>query len=124
MSERGKWKWDPHSRQLVKYSEPARATTHFIHTDYMPPTMNHSDGRVYESKSAFHAATKRAGDISREGDISIRHKEEWDGPDEEEMRAEVEKAYYQVRDGMAPLSELDKERCKIVNRQLKDKFGL
>ena len=41
--------------------------------------------------------------------------------DEADMAADIEKAYHQVKNGDAPLTELDKELCKIQNRTVKNK---
>lgn len=41
----------------------------YIITDTMPALMNHADGRLYDSKSAFRAATKAAGLVEIGNDV-------------------------------------------------------
>ena len=58
------------SRHLYKYIDgkwvevagnfhvPAKV---FVHSDEMPATLNHADGKMYDSKSNFRKATRAAG---------------------------------------------------------------
>jgi len=52
--------WDK-DRGMVPYAPRERSHLHNVIGDEMPPTLNHADGNIYESKSAFRAATRAAG---------------------------------------------------------------
>lgn len=88
----------------------------------MEPLLHHGNGRIYTSRSKFRAATKALGLIEVGDQTSWQptkdpRKEEKKA---EQLEADIARAYYEVRDGMAPLTELDKARCAIINKGLQE----
>lgn len=90
----------------------------FVLTDEMPGTKHPGNRRIYTSKAAFRRATKALG-LEEIGNEEIK-----DTPqvrkEDPKLEEDIGRAYTMVRDGMAPLSEFDKERCKIINKNLEN----
>lgn len=56
------YKWNPESRQMEEIvNDVPSVQVHGVIQDSMPPTKNHVDGNVYESKSAFRRVYKSYG---------------------------------------------------------------
>lgn len=92
----------------------------FVQQDTMEPTQHMKDGKWYTSKREFRKTTRRYGCEEIGDQIDWRNKPTKDPKQEQKLEEAVGRAYYQVRDGMAPLSEFDKERCKIINRNIRE----
>lgn len=58
----------PYSEYLASLPQANRAS-YYVQDDTMPATLNHADNQVYESKSAFRAATKRNGYVEVGNDL-------------------------------------------------------
>lgn len=80
------------------------------------------DQKVYTSKRALLASYKRAGKEVVGNDVDYRPTKDpaIEKRAAEKLEADISRSYYQVRDGMAPLSEFDKARCKAINNQLRN----
>ena len=116
---RGRWKWDDEQKKLVPYyGEPIRHAHGIVTDECQVKSM--ADGKIYTSKSALRRSYKRLGFVE------VGNEKSWDKPRErpanyeKELQDELGRAYYDVRDGNAPLSELDKARCEIINKQIRD----
>ena len=48
----------------------------WVYDDTMAPTLNHADNRIYDSKSAFRAATKAAGYVEVGNDLLTENHQE------------------------------------------------
>lgn len=131
-SKRGRWIWDAESRSWIDYEDivqwqkdnPREAKSAAIICDEMPPTKHMANGRFYNSKSAFRRATKALGFVET-GHVDVappKPKTGYTEAEREKLRADIARSYYEVRDGMAPLTELDRERCKIINKQIENGY--
>lgn len=121
MSNRGKFIIDKETGELVPYQEERRARTHFVHTDEMDPLESMVTGRIHTSKSSLRAEYRQHGVIEKGNDHNTSKRTHWSEEREyqERLAADAERTWYAVRDGMAPLTELDRERCKIIDHNLK-----
>ena len=125
---RGRWYYDKETRQMTR-TPPSEAferrpsTGISIRTDEMKPTECMANGKVYTSKRKYHDAIEAHGYELTEGErvTSPRNETKENERHEADMAADIEKAYHQVKNGDAPLTELDKELCKIQNRTVKNK---
>lgn len=116
---RGKYTYDTEKKCLVPY-EPAEKPLelHAVIADEIPGGMESMvDGRIYTSKALYRQHLRERGFVEKGNDRAIFHAEgtrEYDRQIEED----AQRTYYELRDGMAPLSELDRERCKIADHAL------
>lgn len=83
-----------------KFAEPrvvASEATHVI-SDIMPPTRHMANGRTYESKAAFRAATKAAGciEIGTETQALLKPRQQI-RLDEGKRRDDIRKTIYDLR---------------------------
>lgn len=56
--------WDKHSKEFVEASQYRRRSLSsgaFVISDTMPDTINHADGKTYNSKRAYEKAVRAAG---------------------------------------------------------------
>lgn len=122
MSKRGHYKWDAKTKKMIKCEpeKPREVNAPFVLTDDMPATKHMGNQKFYTSKRRFRDATKAGGWEEVGNEVNHRAAAPIDPRAEEKLEAEITKAYYAVRDGQAELSELDKERCKIINKNLKE----
>ena len=122
---RGKWTWSEEQNCLIDYVEPPKKEVNapYIITDEIPGGLRSmADRQVYTSKAKLRAAYRRQGFVEVGNEVI---KEEVNEPwnDErhmEQLEEDLTKAYYQCRDGMAPITELERERFKIMDRQLEE----
>lgn len=76
-------------------------------------------GCTYYSKSALRAEYKRMGFEEVGNDYPRKPRERYVPPTyEKDLEKDVARAIEDVRYNQAPLSEFDKERCKIINNQV------
>lgn len=117
LMNRGRFKWDAEKGCLVPVEKPARVESHAVHTDEMEPMQSMADCKFYTSKSAYRRSLKEQGFIEVGNDVDgFKPKNVFETPEYmEQLREDMTRSYYEVRDGMAPLSELDRERCKRIN---------
>lgn len=116
---RGLFYWDKEQQKMVEHKPQPREkgqSAYFI-PDEMEPTKHMANGKIYTSKSKFRAATKALGYEEVGNDVNYRVKK----PERNvgNLEEDISRAYYQVRDNEAPLSEFDKERCKIQNNTIR-----
>lgn len=122
---RGKWTWCPEKNCLIDYVEPPKKEVNapYVITDEIPGGIRSmADRQTYTSKAKLRAAYRRQGfvEVGNE-EIKEEKYEPWkDDRYMEQLEADVEKAYYQCRDGTAEISELDRERFKIVDKQIEE----
>ncbi len=117
--ERGKFTWD--GTKLVKVEKPAKLETVQIITDECEPFQSMVDGSIWTSKARYrqHLRDNKMIEVGNDVDgfkpYNVFETREYD----EKLKEDLTRSYYEVRDGMAPLSEYDKERCKRINRDTK-----
>lgn len=92
-----------------------------VKVDEMAPMISHADCKIYTSKSAYRRSLREQGFIEVGNDVDgFKPKNFFETREyDEQLKEDLARSYYEVRDGMAPLSELDKERCKRVNKNTK-----
>lgn len=118
MTERGLFKWDDERKCLVKVDKAPRIQTHAVHCDEMPPMQSMVDGSLWTSKAAYRAHLRRHGkiEVGNETGFQYRPDPRDEEREEEQIRETCAQAYYDLRDGNAELDELDRERCKAIDR--------
>lgn len=129
-TNRGRWTFkqlDNGELELVPYVEPPRPRVHAIVTDDIPQGIESMiTGEVFYSRSRYLRHVKEHGYEVLGHDMKGQAPEPEDTFETErynkQMEEDAARAYYEVRDNMAPLTELDKENCKIINKQLEDGF--
>lgn len=90
-----------------------------VAVDEMEPMQSMADCKFYTSKSAYRKSLKRLGFMEIGNNTEGLNKKEniFETREyNEKLKEDMTRAYYEVRDGMAPLSELDKERCKRIDK--------
>lgn len=117
--KRGKWVFDEKTGTLREYGDPkpSEVEAPFVVTDEISATRNHADGKLYTSKAKFRDAVKSSGYVATEGVFNTASKRK--ETSEREYADALEQARNLVKNGMAPLSELDKEICKRQNQNIK-----
>jgi hypothetical protein len=120
---RGWFKIDKETGVLVQLNgEPKEKKTFIVNDELPEPLESMADGKMYTTKTALRASYKRRG-LEEVGNMKPEsYVKKPEGPPIEEYERDVAVAYVQVRDGMAPLTEPDRERCKIINKQLRDSY--
>lgn len=120
---RGKWGADKNGN-LIPYVEPPKRDVNapMVIVDEMDPMLSMADRRIYTSKRRYRDSLRRHGFIEVGNETNYVPKREEDPKYEENLRADIARAAYDVRDGNAELTEFDKERCKIVNKQIRDSY--
>lgn len=117
---RGKFTWCDKEKKLIPLETKPRVETHGIIPDEIC-IKSMVDGRVYTSKSALRRHYREAGVIEVGNEINHTPKAEDPFQSDAYLRKIEEDAqlsYYAIRDGMEPLTELDKERCKLMDHNL------
>ncbi len=122
---RGKWTWDAEKNCLIDYVEPPKKEVNapYVITDeIMGGIRSMADRLTYTSKKKLRDSYKRLGfvEVGNE-EIKPEVSEPWN--DErymEQLEADLEKSYYQCRDGMAEVTELDREMFKIMDKQIEE----
>lgn len=118
---RGKWTWDTEKGCLVPVEKPQPLSAPEVMPDEMEPMQSMVDCRYYTSRSAYRKHLKSRGYIEIGNEINFQYKH---NPYEEyaynkQLEEDCARAYFEARDGFAELDEIDKERCKRIDRQNK-----
>lgn len=122
--ERGKWTYKENedgTLELVPFVEQPKPRLHTIVTDDIPEGLvSMITGETFYSRSRYLRHVKEHGYEVVGTDMKSWNPDNRKEKDEKytkKLEEDVERSYYEVRDNMAPLTELDKERCKIIDRQ-------
>ena len=115
---RGKFTICKETGKLVPYEKKLSVETHAVIPDEIC-IESQIDGKIYTSKRELRRHYKREGFIERDKGyrskpVNLYETEEYKA----QLAEDATRAYYAVRDNMAPLSELDRERCKMINHNL------
>lgn len=117
--ERGLYKWDDEQKKLVKVEKARPRWVHAVITDEIPGGLESMvDGKIYTSKSGMRKHYRQAGVIEKGNDKAPGISNIRDEAYDRRLAEDAERAYYESRDNMAPLSELDRERCKIMDHNM------
>lgn len=121
---RGRWIYDKALGRVVPYEEyqSPEVNAPNVVTDEMPPTFNHADCQIYTSKRKMRDSYRRLGKVEVDENWRAPAPGPRPGHTKEDIERAVAKAYNAVKYGHAPLSEFDKERCKIINRQIENSY--
>lgn len=113
-TERGKWV-PIEKPKVLAVDAPA------VHTDEIPGGMlSHVDCKIYTSKSAYRRSLKELGYIEVGHEKIVPKKRE---PSEEyraQLREDLERSFYELRDNQCDMPEVDRERAKLIKKQLQD----
>lgn len=124
-STRGKWTIDPASGKLIDYIEPPKPDVNapYVVTDEIAALKNHADGRYYTSKAKMRDVYRRLGKVEIGTETDWKPKRDEKKAREErqaEIRAELERAYYDLRDNNAKEMDAEtREKCKRIDHNLK-----
>ena len=119
---RGKFTIDKDTGKLVPYEPPRRYQAHEVMTDEMEPLESMVDGSMWTSKHRYREHLRANGMIEKgndKGEYKRQHFTETDAY-QRNLRRVAEEQWYAVRDGMAALSEYDRERCKQIDHNLEN----
>lgn len=88
------------------------------HTDEMEPMLSHADCKTYTSKSAYRRSLREQGFIEVGNNVEgFKQKNPFETREyDEQLREDLARSFYECRDKMAPMTELDRERCKRIDR--------
>ena len=117
--ERGKFRWD--GEKLVPFEKEKPRETVNIITDECEPFQSMADCKIYTSKALYRQSLREQGFIEVGNDVDgfkktdVFNTREYD----EQLREDLERSWYECRDKMAEISELDRERCKRIDRNNK-----
>lgn len=111
---RGKFTYDVEQKCLVPAPEERKREVHHVITDDIPDGLESMvNGQIFTSKARYREHLKLHGYIEKGNDEATYYEDT--RAYDEQLAEDAERAWYEVRDGMAPLSELDRERCKIMD---------
>lgn len=115
---RGKWTIDKETGKLIPFEKKASVQTHAVIPDEIC-IESMVDGKIYTSKAELRRHYKRAGYVEKDKGYRVTPDNPYESREyREKLEEDTARAFYAVRDGMAPLSELDRERCKLLNHNL------
>lgn len=122
--ERGRFKWNPETNSIERVSEAPRydPVAPAVRQDTID-VYDHALGKRFDSRSARKRALEASGFVDCEGSRPQTTKTYDKEKHEQEVRADMERAYYMARDGMAPLTERERERAREADRELKKKWS-
>lgn len=112
-----RWNAETNSWESLRKEAP-KVDAPFVHQDEMEPMQSMADCKFYTSKSKYRQSIKELGFIEVGNDVDgFKPKNPFETREyEEKLKEDLTRSWYEVRDGFAPLSELDRERCKEVNK--------
>lgn len=116
------YRWNPEAGKMVElYQAPKeRVSPEFMIDNLSEPIQSMADGKYYGSKAALRASYKAHG----LEEVGNEHPDTWVAKpkrsSEKECHEAVEQAYHMCKNGMAPLSEFDRELCRIQNEQIRN----
>lgn len=118
---RGHWTWDDATQSLIPYRPERPRMAPAVITDDIPGGVRSmADSLTYTSKSKLRESYRRLGKTELGNDADYETKP--DPADErranEQRLADIERAWYDIRDGNAELTEKDRARCKELNERL------
>lgn len=115
-----KYTWDEDLKRLVPYGQTMKELSHTVIPDEIEPTVSNADGEIYTSKRQMYRAARAKGmepysesdrkrliEQLQEGKVGPRRGEWGQSRDRfrETVRDRVERSYYEIRDGRAPVPE-------------------
>lgn len=123
MSNRGRaWRYDKILERCVEVgtADDPRCELHYVQDDTIPPTVSHAtdEGKVFTSRSALYAHYKEHGyectggsHHTGKGMMDWKYK-----ADPVDLRRDIEINLNKIKWGMAPISERERELCRIEER--------
>jgi hypothetical protein len=117
MTNRGRrWRYDKQLEKVVEIGTPEDPRSfHYVQDDTIPPTVSHAtdEGKVFTSRSQLYQHYRENGFECTGGDhFTGRGVMDWHyKADPADIRRDAEIALNQLRWGMAPVSEREKELC-------------
>lgn len=118
MAVRGRWKYDEKTNSWIDYVPQEPSRVHAIITDEMQPLQHMANGKFYTSKSEFRRVTKAFGFEEIGNEVNWRAEKPVDPNYDDKLEETVTRSYFDVRDGNAQLSELDKKLCREADEKL------
>lgn len=120
----GRYFLHPETSEWVRIEKlpPREQKAPYVHMDEIPGGLKSMvDRQLYYSKAKLRRHYRNAGvvEIGEETNFVYNREDKFNhAAYMRQLEEDSARAYYEVRDNMAPLTELDKERCKIINNNL------
>lgn len=113
-----KWNEAEGKLDMLPEEQAPRAERPHIITDECEPFQSMVDGSIHTSKARYRQHLRDNGKIEVGNDVDgFKPVNPFETREyQEQLKEDLTRSYYEVRDGMAPLSEYDRERCKRINR--------
>lgn len=107
--------------KMVPYVEEEKRQTHMIITDDIPEMECHACKGHHSSKSAFRNCYKRHGmlEVGNES-LEIRPDDHDAEALDRKLEDDITWAFNALKNDEAPMDELTRERCKVMDKQIKD----
>lgn len=122
MSDRGLFTYDVEKGCLVPVNKPKVVVdAPAVHADeILGGMLSHADCKIYTSKSAYRQSLKELGYIEVGHEKIKPKKREPDPAYQAQLREDLERSYYELRDNQCDMPEIDRERAKLIKKQLED----
>lgn len=120
---RGLFRWNPDTRKMEPVKKAKKIQVHELITDEMEPMESYADINkpVFTSKSAYRRHLRSKGYVETGGDHLNERPESQEVQDkrhEEEVRQDVERAYFDVKYDRIQFSDREKELHLREQRRL------
>lgn len=110
---RGKWKYDKELRRLVPCEDKKRPNASaYVHTDEVDAFRAHHNNQWFTSKKKYRDSLKRENFIELGNEEMPAYKPPSAKQRQEEIRRDVEETANQIKWGMAPSTEKERELWK------------
>ena len=118
------YRWDEALNTFVEYDPSEKKKTveaPALHQDEAEAFQSMVDGSWWTSKARYRKHLRDNGKIEVGNDVDGFKPKDPFATDayNKQLREDMTRAYYEARDGMAPLTELDRARCQRINQQQK-----
>ena len=116
---RKRYRWDKKLKAMVEIT-PETKEFHYVQDDTILPTVSHAtdEGKVFTSRSALYEHYRQHGyectggsHLTGKGVFDYKYK-----CNPEDLRRDIEQGLNQVKWGMAPISEKERELCNQEER--------
>lgn len=116
-----RWKWDKTLEKVVEIGvDDVPLEIHNVQDDTIPPTVSHAtdEGKVFTSRSALYAHYKEHGyectggaHLTGKGVADFKYETDVEG-----LRSDIAENLNKIKWGMAPISERERELCRMEER--------
>lgn len=110
------YKWVKATKSFVELGAPELVISPTVIQDTIEDTKHPIDRKIYNSKSAYEAVTRRHGCVEIGPDGCKAMVENWKGPGDVNVKGAIEKAFYKLSQGYQPAPlERDESITRVLN---------